>query len=108
MTASNAATMPAAPVPADASAAPPMTFQPRIVSLITLAHFFHDMYPAFLAPLIPLLTQQSADCTRSEQLALVKRMPAIIPLIDLTTGLMIANRRKTFDVKCHLVATRQL
>jgi FSR family fosmidomycin resistance protein-like MFS transporter len=35
-----------------------MTFQPRIVNLITLAHFFHDMYPAFLAPMIPLLTDK--------------------------------------------------
>ena len=57
MTASNAATIPAAPLNTDAGTAPPTTFQPRIVGLITLAHFFHDMYPAFLAPLIPLLTQ---------------------------------------------------
>ena len=30
----------------------------RTIFLITAAHFFHDMYPSFLAPLIPLLTHK--------------------------------------------------
>ncbi len=58
MTARNAAAQPGLPPVITAGSAIPSAFQPRIVTLVTLAHFFHDMYPAFLAPLIPLLTHE--------------------------------------------------
>jgi MFS transporter, FSR family, fosmidomycin resistance protein len=55
MSTGNAATLPATPsvTPTAISA-----FDKRTVFLITAAHFFHDMYPSFLAPLIPLLTHK--------------------------------------------------
>lgn len=60
MSTGEAATLPAAPsTPATSQRAAP-TFNKRTVFLITAAHFFHDMYPAFLAPLIPLLTDKFA------------------------------------------------
>lgn len=39
-------------------AVPHPEFQTARVLLIALAHFTHDTYPAFLAPLIPLLTEK--------------------------------------------------
>lgn len=60
MSTGEAATLPAAPsAPATTQSAVP-TFNKRTVFLVTAAHFFHDMYPAFLAPLIPLLTDKFA------------------------------------------------
>ncbi len=58
MSVSDAATIAAAEsAPAAARPAVP-AFNRRTIFLITAAHFFHDMYPAFLAPLIPLLTDK--------------------------------------------------
>src|SRR5437588_6790767 len=58
MSTGEAATLPTAPsAPATTQNAVP-TFNKRTVFLITAAHFFHDMYPSFLAPLIPLLTHK--------------------------------------------------
>lgn len=52
---------PAAAAPVAGSVAPlTEAFQRRTVGMITAAHFLHDMYPAFLAPLIPLLTDKFA------------------------------------------------
>lgn len=56
MSSGNAAILPAAPSTTTQPAIP--TFNKRTVLLITAAHFFHDMYPSFLAPLIPLLTHR--------------------------------------------------
>ena len=60
MSISDAATI-AAAESASTTAKPVVpTFNRRTIFLITAAHFFHDMYPAFLAPLIPLLTDKFA------------------------------------------------
>lgn len=58
MSSGDAAILSAAPsaTPTTHPAVP--TFNKRTVFLITAAHFFHDMYPSFLAPLIPLLTHK--------------------------------------------------
>lgn len=60
MASGTAATLPVAPASAPASDSTAPKFNVRTIALITAAHFFHDMYPAFLAPLIPLLTDKFA------------------------------------------------
>ena len=58
MSTGNAAALsPTASAPGESTAP---KFNARTVALITMAHFFHDMYPSFLAPLIPLLTHKFA------------------------------------------------
>lgn len=58
MSSGDAAILPAAPSATPATRPVIPTFDKRTVFLITAAHFFHDMYPSFLAPLIPLLTHK--------------------------------------------------
>jgi FSR family fosmidomycin resistance protein-like MFS transporter len=59
MSTSKATALPAASPTETTKPAIPV-FNKRTVFLITAAHFFHDMYPAFLAPMIPLLTDKFA------------------------------------------------
>jgi FSR family fosmidomycin resistance protein-like MFS transporter len=60
MATGKAATLPASPSAPTTSPQTIPTFNKRTIFLITAAHFFHDMYPAFLAPLIPFLTDKFA------------------------------------------------
>lgn len=53
-------------------------FQTAKVSLLALAHFIHDTYPAFLAPLIPLLTGKlGLSLTLAGSLPLLMRMSSV-------------------------------
>ncbi len=60
MQASNAPSMSTDAAPVLPITTPQVGFNRRNVWMITVAHFLHDMYPAFLAPLIPLLTDKFA------------------------------------------------
>lgn len=54
-------------------------FQTTRVLLIALAHFVHDTYPAFLAPLIPLLTDKlGLSLTLAGSLVLFMRMSSLL------------------------------
>lgn len=61
------------------------------VSLITIAHFFHDIYTAFLAPLLPLLRESLGfSLTFAGFLSVVQRLPTLLnPLVG-----MLAERTK--------------
>ncbi|MFQ5856171.1 MAG: MFS transporter [Anaerolineae bacterium] len=54
-------------------------FQTAKVLLVTLAHFVHDTYPAFLAPLLPLLTEKlGLSLTLAGSLVLVMRLSSLV------------------------------
>lgn len=54
-------------------------FQSAKVLLVALAHFTHDTYPAFLAPLIPLLTDKlGLSLTLAGSLVLFLRMASLV------------------------------
>ncbi|TRX66497.1 MFS transporter [Carboxylicivirga sp. M1479] len=61
------------------------------VSLITVAHFFHDIYTAFLAPLLPLLRDTMGfSLTFAGFLSVVQRLPTLLnPFVG-----MLAERTK--------------
>jgi len=67
------------------------TFQSGKVLLISMAHFFHDMYTAFLAPLLPVLRQHYGfSLTFAGLLSVAQRMPTLFnPFIGI-----IAERTK--------------
>jgi len=66
-------------------------FQLGKVSLIATAHFFHDIYTAFLAPLLPLLRDvMGLSLTFAGFLSVVQRLPTLLnPLVG-----MLAERTK--------------
>jgi len=66
-------------------------FQLGKVSLLTVAHFFHDIYTAFLAPLLPLLRDtMGISLTFAGLLSVVQRLPTLLnPLVG-----MLAERTK--------------
>jgi len=66
-------------------------FQSGKVSLLSIAHFFHDVYTAFLAPLIPLLRDSMGfSLTFAGLLSVVQRLPTLLnPFIG-----MLAERTK--------------
>ncbi len=66
-------------------------FQIGKVSLITVAHFFHDIYTAFLAPLLPLLRDtMGISLSFAGFLSVVQRLPTLLnPLVG-----MLAERTK--------------
>jgi len=66
-------------------------FQLGKVSLITVAHFFHDIYTAFLAPLLPLLRDtMGISLTFAGFLSVVQRLPTLLnPLVG-----MLAEKTK--------------
>ncbi len=66
-------------------------FQLSKVSLITVAHFFHDVYTAFLAPLLPLLRDaMGISLTFAGFLSVVQRLPTLFnPFVG-----MLAERTK--------------
>ncbi len=55
------------------------------VFLVSMAHFFHDTYTAFLAPLLPVLKQHYAfSLTFAGMLSVIQRMPMLLnPLIGI-------------------------
>lgn len=61
------------------------------VSLLTVAHFFHDVYTAFLAPLIPYLqSSMGINLTFAGVLSVVQRLPTLLnPFVG-----MLAERTK--------------
>ena len=60
-------------------------FQTDKVFLVSLAHFFHDTYTAFLAPLLPVLKQHYGfSLTFAGFLSVIQRMPMMLnPLIGI-------------------------
>ncbi len=60
-------------------------FQTGNVVIISLTHFLHDVYNAFLAPLLPLLIEKLAiNFTMAGLLSVFQRIPALLnPLIGL-------------------------
>ncbi|MBK3517781.1 hypothetical protein [Carboxylicivirga marina] len=58
-------------------------FQISKVTLLTVAHFFHDIYTAFLAPLLPLLRDvMGISLTFAGFLSVVQRLPTLLnPLV---------------------------
>lgn len=66
-------------------------FQIGKVSLLTVAHFFHDIYTAFLAPLLPLLRDSMGiSLTFAGFLSVVQRLPTLLnPFVG-----MLAERTK--------------
>ena len=66
-------------------------FQLGKVSLIAIAHFFHDIYTAFLAPLLPLLRDSLGfNLTFAGFLSVVQRLPTLLnPFVG-----MLAERTK--------------
>jgi len=66
-------------------------FQIGKVSLIAVAHFCHDIYTAFLAPLLPLLRDaMGISLTFAGFLSVVQRLPTLLnPLVG-----MLAERTK--------------
>ncbi|MBS2213840.1 MFS transporter [Carboxylicivirga mesophila] len=69
----------------------PGKFQLGKVSLIAVAHFFHDIYTAFLAPLLPLLRDtMGISLTFAGFLSVVQRLPTLLnPLVG-----VLAERTK--------------
>lgn len=61
------------------------------VTLLTIAHFFHDIYTAFLAPLLPLLRESMGlSLSFAGFLSVVQRLPTLFnPLVG-----MLAERTK--------------
>ncbi len=70
---------------------PSNPFQTGKVALISLAHFFHDIYTAFLAPLLPLLRESMGlSLTFAGFLSVVQRIPTLFnPLVG-----MLAEKTK--------------
>ncbi len=66
-------------------------FEMGKVTLLTVAHFFHDIYTAFLAPLLPLLRESMGlSLTFAGFLSVVQRLPTLFnPLVG-----MLAERTK--------------
>lgn len=66
-------------------------FQLGKVTLITVAHFFHDVYTAFLAPLIPyLVNSMGISLSFAGLLSVVQRIPTLLnPLVG-----MLAEKTK--------------
>lgn len=62
-----------------------MPFQKKKILTISIAHFFHDIYQAFLAPMMPLLmTQFGLSLTAAGALDIARRAPSLAtPLIGL-------------------------
>ena len=60
-------------------------FQTDKVFLVSLAHFFHDTYTAFLAPLLPVIKQHYGfSLTFAGFLSVIQRMPMLLnPLIGI-------------------------
>ncbi|TAJ11740.1 MFS transporter [Marinilabiliaceae bacterium JC017] len=60
-------------------------FQTSKVFLVSFAHFFHDVYSAFLAPLLPLLRDHLGfNLTFAGLLSVVQRLPTIFnPLVGI-------------------------
>ncbi|AEH45542.1 major facilitator superfamily MFS_1 [Thermodesulfatator indicus DSM 15286] len=64
---------------------PKSKFKTLEIFLLSLAHFVHDVYTAFLSPLLPLLMDKlSLSLTRGGSLAAVMQLPSLInPLLGL-------------------------
>ena len=60
-------------------------FQTRNVVTVSLAHMVHDIYSAFLSPVLPLLTDKlGISCALSSFLSVLQRLPSVInPLVGL-------------------------
>lgn len=60
-------------------------FQTSSVVLISLAHFVHDVYSSFLAPLLPLLIEKlSMSYSQAGFLTVIQRLPSLLnPLIGI-------------------------
>jgi len=60
-------------------------FQTEKVFLISLAHFFHDIFTSFLAPLLPVLKQfYGFSLTFAGFLSVIQRMPMLLnPLVGI-------------------------
>jgi len=69
----------------------PHKFQIGKVTLVSVAHFFHDIYTAFLAPLLPFLqASMGFSLTFAGFLSVVQRIPTLFnPLVG-----MLAERTK--------------
>jgi len=67
-------------------------FETGKVLLISLAHFFHDVYTAFLAPLLPYLRESMGiSLTFAGLLSVVQRLPTLLnPLVGI-----LAERTKS-------------
>ncbi len=67
------------------------SFQTEKVLLVSMAHFFHDIYTSFLAPLLPVLKQHFGfSLTFAGLLSVVQRLPMLLnPLIG-----VLAERTK--------------
>jgi FSR family fosmidomycin resistance protein-like MFS transporter len=67
------------------------SFQTDKVLLVSMAHFFHDIYTSFLAPLLPILKQHFGfSLTFAGLLSVVQRLPMFLnPLIG-----VLAERTK--------------
>jgi FSR family fosmidomycin resistance protein-like MFS transporter len=56
-------------------------FQKKRILLLSIAHFFHDVYPAFFAPILPLLmTKLSLSLTAASLLDVARRIPSLLTL----------------------------
>jgi len=54
-------------------------FQIGNVSTITIAHFIHDIYPAFLAPILPLIIEKlSISLSFAGLLSVIQRIPSLL------------------------------
>jgi FSR family fosmidomycin resistance protein-like MFS transporter len=70
---------PGHPAPASRAAAPAREFHTGRIVLIATAHFVHDTYPAFLAPLLPLLrAKHGLSHTLAGTLATFLRSSALV------------------------------
>lgn len=60
-------------------------FQTDSVVLISLAHFVHDVYSSFLAPLLPLLIEKlSMSYSQAGFLTIIQRLPSLLnPLVGI-------------------------
>lgn len=61
------------------------TFQTGNVVLISIAHFIHDVYSSFLAPILPLLIDKlSMSYTQAGFLTVIQRLPSLLnPMVGI-------------------------
>ena len=58
------------------------SFQKKRIFTISLAHFFHDIYPAMFAPMLPLLMAQfGLSLSAAGMLDIARRIPSLATLI---------------------------
>lgn len=63
----------------DTATAPKTDFQTGRVLLLSLCHFIHDIYSAFLAPLLPFLIEKfSLSLTQAGLLSTIMQLPALL------------------------------